>query len=122
MTQILLVDDNIKVRMSLKSLLRNIENIQVIGELEDGNQVLPFIENHETELILMDINMKMTDGLTTTEKVKERFPNIKIIILSSYDHFAIRSVVDKSGADGFVSKFDATLDILKIEIEKVTNS
>ncbi len=105
--KVLLVDDNVIIRKSFTHLLSKIANVNVVGECSDGVEVLPFIKHHQVDVIFMDINMKFMDGYEATKNVKQYAPKIKVIGFSSSDATHDVSEMMASGADGFLSKFDA---------------
>ena len=116
---ILLVDDNVIIRKSFKQTLSNISNIKIVGECSDGREVIPFLQANEIDVVFMDVIMKFMDGFETTEIVKKHYSNIKVIGFSSSNYFSSISKMKKSGADGFISKFDATEELIIFELKKV---
>ncbi len=117
--KILLVDDNTLLRNSFKLTLQNIPNTRVVGECLDGNEVMPFLEINEVDVIFMDGIMRHMDGIEATKKVKENYPEIKVIGFSSEDHTLLFKGMQKSGVDGFISKFDADQARVIVELKKV---
>ena len=67
----------------LKRILNMEEDLEVIGECGDGIQVLEFCNQEQPEVVLMDINMPIENGVVATERLRDLFPHIKVIILSS---------------------------------------
>ncbi len=117
--RILLVDDNVAIRTSFKKLLNNISNLNTVGECSDGAEVIPFLKSNEVDVIFMDIIMKVMDGFETTKKVKNNHPSIKIIGFSSSEFVTNITKMKDCGADGFISKFDATEELIMLELNKV---
>lgn len=105
MIKVLLVDDSAIVRKSIKSTLDKQSEIQVIGECIDGKEVIPFLQHIKPDVILMDNNMPILNGVETTRLVKKKFPEIKIIGFSCDDSICSRKEFLESGADEFLSKF-----------------
>jgi len=116
---ILIVDDNLLIRESFIKVLKNIHNMNIIGECSDGVEVIPFLEKNKTDIVFMDIVMKFMGGFETTKKVKLCFPEVKIIAFSFSDQLSFIDRMKKCGADGFISKFDATEELLITELKKV---
>lgn len=93
---ILLADDHAVVREGLKAALEIEENIEVIGEADDGIDAIEFCEKRIPSIIIMDMNMPRMDGITATREIKRRFPQVKILLLTMYDNKEF--VVDALGA------------------------
>ena len=107
--QVLLVDDHQVLIDSLQMLLKNAPGITIVGSASNGQQLLEALQTTEAEqgsvdIILMDINMPVMDGLEATRLVKANFPEIKVIILSMQDRLTDIEQAMASGADGFLSK------------------
>jgi DNA-binding NarL/FixJ family response regulator len=117
--RVLLVDDHLLIRKSFKHLIQKIPKLVVIGECKDGNEVIPFLGYNPVDVIFMDIMMKHMDGFEATKKVKERYPEIKVIGFSSSDHTDFTTKIMRCGADGFLSKFDADKDSVILVLKKI---
>ena len=85
---IILVDDEEEVR---KSIIKQIDwesaGFKVVGDAENGEDGLEKIELLEPNVVLTDIRMPYMDGLTLTEKIRQRYPSTKVVIFSGYDDF-----------------------------------
>lgn len=119
--KILLVDDNVVIRESFKRLLASILNLNLIGECSDGTEVIPFLKKNKTDVVFMDLDMKDMDGFEATKAVKKLYQQTKVIGFSCTDHKACISKMTASGADGFISKFDATKEAIVVELQRVMN-
>lgn len=103
--KILLADDHEIIRDGLKSLLVSEESILVIDEAGNGEEVLRKIKAlPELDLVVMDINMPIKDGIETTKEVKEKYPEIAVLILTQYNRTEFVKSLIASGADGYVLK------------------
>jgi DNA-binding NarL/FixJ family response regulator len=104
MWRVLLVDDQTIVRQGLKVILEQDRNIKVMHEAENGWQAIEIMENHLIDLIMMDIRMPIMNGIEATRKIKSRWPNTKILILTTFndDEYALQAL--KDGANGFLLK------------------
>lgn len=103
--KVLLVDDHQLFREGLKRILNMEEDIEVIGECSDGIQVLEFCNhNSPPDVILMDINMPNENGVEATAKLREIFPDIKIIMLSIHDDESYVFETLRKGASGYLLK------------------
>jgi RNA polymerase sigma factor (sigma-70 family) len=82
MTKILLVDDHGLVRKGLKLLISNFENLNVIGEAGDAKEAEEFLEQHRVDLVICDISLPGEDGLTLAGRLRQKYPLLRIIMLS----------------------------------------
>ena len=85
MIKVLIADDQELIRESLKIVLNTHEDLQVIDTVEDGFGVLDSLKRNIPDVILMDIRMPRMDGVYCTKMVKEAYPDVKIIILTTFD-------------------------------------
>lgn len=102
--KVLIVDDHLVVREGLKLILETNELFHVIGESENGEAALEFIDKHQPDVILMDLNMPIMSGLDTIKTLNDRKSSIPIIILTTYneDELMIRGL--ELGAKGYLLK------------------
>lgn len=101
MSRIILVDDHHIVRQGLEFLLSTVEDLEVIGGFSDGQTFLDYLENNTLpDIVLLDLVMPKMNGIEITEWMKKKYPNVKILVLTSYiDDEHVISAIDK-GADG----------------------
>lgn len=104
MIKVLIADDQELIRQSLQIVLSTHEDIKVTATAEDGFDVLNKIEQEEPDVILMDIRMPNMDGVYCTKVVKEKYPKIKIIILTTFDDDEFVFSALKYGASGYLLK------------------
>jgi RNA polymerase sigma factor (sigma-70 family) len=83
--KVLIVDDLKMIREGLKILLESDEQIKIIGEAENGLQALQQVEALAPDLVLMDVRMPEMDGITATQIILNRFPKVKVLILTTFD-------------------------------------
>ncbi|CAM2933896.1 response regulator transcription factor [Paenibacillus sediminis] len=102
--QVLLADDHQLFREGLKRILNMENDIEVIGECGDGIQVLEFCNQNKPQIVLMDINMPNQNGVEATQKLRELFPDIKVIILSIHDDESYVFETLRKGASGYLLK------------------
>jgi DNA-binding NarL/FixJ family response regulator len=102
--KIILADDHTLFRDGLKLLIEKEEIGIVIGEAENGLQVLNLIENEKPDLVVMDIDMPVISGLEATEKAVAKFPDLNILILSMHGEQHYYNELINVGAKGFVHK------------------
>ncbi|MBP2001786.1 two-component system response regulator DegU [Paenibacillus shirakamiensis] len=102
--KVLLADDHQLFREGLKRILNMEEDIEVIGECSDGSQVLDWCQRVNPEIVLMDINMPILNGVDATEKLRATLPEIKVIILSIHDDESYVFETLRKGATGYLLK------------------
>mgnify|MGYP003642086552 CR=1 FL=1 len=105
MLKISIVDDNTFLIHAIKEKLSFFEDVAVKHTSMNGSELLMKLqENHNLDLILMDIEMPVLDGIETTQIVKQKYPHIKIIILTAFDNDEHIFNAIKAGADGYLLK------------------
>ena len=104
MIKVLIADDQELIRQSLSIILGLKEEISVVGGVGDGTEVLEFIAIEKPDIILMDIRMPTMDGVECTKIVKEKYPEIKIIVLTTFDDDKYVFSALKYGASGYLLK------------------
>src|ERR1700689_4452159 len=109
---VLLVDDHTVVRQGLKALLSQEEDIEVVGEAENGRQAVQMATQTAPDVVLMDVAMPLMNGLEGTRQVLKFVPSVKVLALSSYgdDHY-VRQMTEV-GASGYLTKQTAGDDLL----------
>ena len=104
MIKVLIADDQALIRESLQIVLSAHPDIEVVGIVGDGKEVLDKLHHVHPDVILMDIRMPVMDGVLCTKAVKERYPDIKIIILTTFDDDDFIFSALKYGASGYILK------------------
>lgn len=102
--RILIVDDHPVVRHGLRSLLGGHPDLEVIGAAENGAQVLPFLAAHETDVVLLDIQMKGQSGIDIARRLQRSYPAVKIIILTTFNDESYLHQALEAGVDGYLLK------------------
>ncbi|MDD4370046.1 MAG: response regulator transcription factor [Anaerostipes sp.] len=104
MIKVLIADDQQLIRQSLEIILGTKEDIEVIGTAKDGREVIELIRKQKPDVVLMDIRMPEMDGVQCTQIIKDNYPQVKIIILTTFDddEFVYRAL--KYGASGYLLK------------------
>ncbi len=119
-TKVLIADDHAIVATGVKAILDNKEFISVVGIVENGIHVLEFLEKEKVDIILMDINMPEMNGVVCTKKVKERHPEIKVIVLTMYKRKQFIRELIEVGADGCILKSNSGKELMNA-IDRVQN-
>lgn len=109
MIRLLLVEDQVIIREGLRRLLDAQEDLQVVGEAGNGQQALEIIENltqdsKAPDVVIMDVQMPIMDGVTATHLICERFPKIKVLVLTTFDDDEYVRPAIESGAIGYLLK------------------
>jgi DNA-binding NarL/FixJ family response regulator len=104
MIRILLVDDQSLIRRGLKSLLKLENSVEVIGEADNGQSAISSTEALQPDVILMDVRMPVMDGVAATKEICQRFPQIKVLVLTTFsdDEYVAQAI--KYGASGYLLK------------------
>lgn len=109
--RILLADDHDLVRAGFRSLLQNLQGIQVVGEAADGQEVLRQVDSLKPDLVLMDIAMPELNGLEATARIVKEHPEVHVMILSMHanEEYARRAI--RAGAQGYLLKRASTAEL-----------
>jgi two-component system response regulator NreC len=114
---IILTEDHQILRDGVKSLIAS-ENIKITGEASTGAELWKLLEGEKPDIILMDISLPDTSGIELTRLISERFPEIKVLILSMYTDESFINQAIKSGAKGYLHK-NTTREEMLIAIDTV---
>ncbi len=104
MIKVLIADDQELIRESLKIVLSSYKDIEVVDAVDDGFAVLESMKKVQPDLVLMDIRMPKMDGVLCTKAVKENYPNVKVIILTTFDDDDFIFKALQYGASGYILK------------------
>ena len=120
MIKILIADDQELIRQSLLIILDNMPDFHVTDTAADGQEVIQCVKREKPDVILMDIRMPKMDGVICTQIIKENYPDIKIIILTTFDDDEYVFNALKYGASGYLLK-GISMKELSDAIRKVYN-
>lgn len=109
MIRLMLVDDHAVLRDGLKNIVGMESDIEVVGEAVNGGEAIGKVEEFMPDVILMDINIPVRNGIEVTGLIKGIYPSIKILILTMYNHEEYFLSAIREGADGYLLK-DAPSD------------
>ncbi len=118
MIKVLIADDQELIRQSLQIVLSSRENIEVTDTVSNGREVLQCVEKRLPDIILMDVRMPKMDGVQCTRIIKEKYPEVKIIILTTFDDDEYIYNALKYGASGYLLK-GVSMDELVSAIQTV---
>ncbi|HLQ70588.1 MAG TPA: response regulator transcription factor [Bacillota bacterium] len=104
MVRVLLVEDQAIVRQGLKAILEQDKTINVTHEAANGREALEILHRHIIDFVMMDVRMPVMNGIEATREIKHRYPDVKILILTTFndDEYAMRAL--QEGANGFLLK------------------
>ncbi|MDE3088046.1 MAG: response regulator transcription factor [Chloroflexota bacterium] len=116
--RVLIVDDHPIVRQGVRSVLANHSDIQVVGEAENAATLFAILDALKPDVVLLDIRMPGQNGIEITQRLKHESPEIKIIILSTYDDEEFLFGALRAGAEGYLLK-SASNEVLASAIRQV---
>lgn len=104
--KVIICDDHFFYRQGVKTWLETKEDIDVIGESEDGLKLIKQLKHVQPDVILLDINMPVMDGSAALAEIKKLYPHIKVVMLTMNDSKQMVLEMLKLGADGYLTKND----------------
>ena len=110
--KILLVDDQKIIQYKLQQVLSSQSNIQVVGTASDGEKAIALVEFLKPDVISIDIEMPKMNGIKATSIIKQRFPDCKVLVLSSHENQEYVQEIMAAGADGYVLKNTPIEDLI----------
>ncbi len=116
-TKIVIIDDHQLFREGVKRILDFEKSFEVVAEGEDGTDAVRLVEEHKPDVVIMDINMPNMNGVEATAHLIEKFPGIRVIILSIHDDENYVQHALKTGACGYLLKemdADALIEAVKV--------
>ncbi len=111
--RILICDDQDMIREGLTLILNSNAEFEVVGAAEDGAQAIDLVEQSAPDLVLIDLKMPIMDGIQATESIKRRFPQVKVLVLTTHsdDEWLFDAI--RSGANGYLLKDAPSEDLFK---------
>ena len=104
MIKILIADDHQMFIDGIRSLLESSKSMKIIGEAHNGYEVTEFVAKEQVDIVLLDMNMPVMDGMEAMKIVKKKFPLVKIIMLTMFNTRDHIEKLLRAGADGYVLK------------------
>lgn len=110
--RVLVIDDHRIVREGIQSLMEDIDDILVIGEARNGREGVDLVDRLNPDVVLMDLMMPEMDGLEATQKIIERHPHIRVLVLTSFitDDKVFPAI--KAGAQGYLLKDTGSMELI----------
>ena len=111
-TRVLIADDHPLIRSGLRALLARERDFEVVGEAADGYQALELVEQLKPDVVMLDVSMPRLNGIDVAQKISEKIPSTRVIIVSihSDEGYVLRAL--KAGAKGYLLKASPEDDIL----------
>jgi CheY-like chemotaxis protein len=111
---ILIADDSSEMRKALKDILQELN--ESVYECSDGVEAVEMYGRVHPKWVLMDVKMPVMDGIAATRKIKLKFPNARVVIVTNYDDPILRQEAKEAGAIAFIKKDD--LSVLETILRK----
>ncbi len=110
--KVIIVDDHELIREGLKKVLIKNSDLEVVGEAGNSNELIGLLDQHDVDVVILDISMPGRSGLELIRDIKNLHPKVKTLVLSMHpeDRFAIRAL--KAGASGYLSKQSAAKELV----------
>ncbi len=102
--RVLIADDHRLMLRAVRMALHDADDIEVVGEARTGAELLPLVAQERPDIAVVDIRMPDMDGIQAAKEIRERAPEVRVVILTAYDerHFVVEAV--RAGARGYVLK------------------
>ena len=104
MIRLLLVDDQDLIRRGLKALLGTAPDLEVVGEAGNGQEAITMVDQLKPDVVLMDVRMPVTDGVAGTRQICQQFPDVKVLMLTTFDDQEYVTQALQAGASGYLLK------------------
>jgi DNA-binding NarL/FixJ family response regulator len=111
-TRILIVDDHPVVRRGLMQLINHEPDLVVSAEAENADQALEALEKESVDIAIVDISLNGTNGIQLTEKIKSKYPDLPVLILTIHDEALYAKRALEAGAKGYVNKREAAETVI----------
>jgi DNA-binding NarL/FixJ family response regulator len=118
--EIIIADDHAMLLEGLSAILGKIDGIKILATVADGRSLIDSLQYHKPDLVLLDLNMPQMNGIDTLKMLQQRFPKIKVIILSSYYQPELLKEIKSLGAKGYLPK-SSSVPVLQQAIGNVAN-
>jgi DNA-binding NarL/FixJ family response regulator len=110
---IVLADDHVMFRQGVKRIIEETPGLEVVGEADDGLELLSLLKARLPELVILDISMPHLRGLEATREIKKLYPRVKVIFLTMHRSREFLQQALEAGSDGFLLKEDADSELLR---------
>ncbi|MFH0992064.1 MAG: response regulator transcription factor [bacterium] len=111
--RILIVDDHEDFRKTVEGFLKKFPTVEVVGEASDGEEAIQKVESLMPDIVLMDIAMPHCSGLEATRLIKQKWPNVKVIITTTFEYPIYKFQATEVKADDYILKRSLKADLEK---------
>lgn len=111
--RVMLVDDHPMVRRGLATILKVFDDMQLVGEAEDGEAAIKLCAKVLPDVILMDMSLPVMDGVTATQSIRQKFPQTQILVLTSFKEGKMIKQALAAGAIGYLLKDVSADDLVR---------
>jgi DNA-binding NarL/FixJ family response regulator len=109
--KVLLADDHRLILAGIRRALEEVEDLEVVGEAESGSQVLPLIHQTNPDIVLLDLRMPDMSGLACLDSIRQRYPEVKVVILSAFNDPEHIQAAFQRGATAYIVKSVNPVDL-----------
>lgn len=111
--KVLVVDDSDPVRHQLKQLLELKTTCEIVGEGTNGEEAIEGVETLRPDVVLMDMNMPVMSGVEATKRIKERYPDVKVLALTAFGDMSLVTAMIQAGASGYLLKGGSSEELIR---------
>jgi signal transduction histidine kinase len=111
--KVLLVDDHAPVRKGIRQLLELRTDFEIVGEGSNGAEAVAAVDLLQPDVVLMDMNMPVMNGVEATRTIKERHPAVKVLALTAFGEMSLVAAMVKAGAAGYLLKGGAADELVE---------
>lgn len=112
MPSVLIADDHAIVRTGLRTLIQSEPRLELIGEAAGGVEAIELVAETSPDILLLDLSMPDLDGIAVTKKLKPKYPELRILILTIHEDEALVREAIKAGASGYILKRAAESELV----------
>ena len=113
MIRVLIVDDETLVRIGLRLILEESDDIVIVAEARNGAEAVDTLRRHRIDVVLMDVRMPGVDGLTAAAQIQQLAPDTKVVMLTTFDEDEYVNAALRAGAVGFLLKDTPPRDLIE---------
>lgn len=111
--KVVICDDQAIIRDGLEMLLKLEKDIEVLGQAQDGTEAVALVEKTQPDLVLMDLKMPGLNGIEATRHIRTHYPNVKVLVLTTYDDDEWVFDAIRAGASGYLLKDTPREEVIK---------